>query len=295
MIDKTRWTEEDIQNLIINQVKENINLDYKASASLAKMNDNCKKELSKDVSAFANSDGGILIYGVVEEGNIPIRIDDGCDPNVVTREWIEQIIDSRIQRKIAGIRIHQVGLSGENSGSVMYVISIPQSKDAPHMADDNRYYKRYNFKSAPMEDYEVRDVRKRNDHPNLKLDLLINPVEGSIEKELNVLIHNTSPVVAEYYGVRLYIDNRLQISKNEVYGYGTDEEIVYDKYNIFKARCLIQIFAMPKGNMPVWEGESFKLSTINFLTPTNKEEVYLLGWKVSGPGFMNSDFLKLKF
>ena len=66
MIDKTNWTEGDIQDLIDNQVRENIKLDYKASASLAKKNDNCKKELSKDVSAFANSDGGVLIYGVVE-------------------------------------------------------------------------------------------------------------------------------------------------------------------------------------------------------------------------------------
>jgi len=36
-----------------------------------------KNEISKDVSAFANSDGGTIIYGIEEEGHLPKRIDGG--------------------------------------------------------------------------------------------------------------------------------------------------------------------------------------------------------------------------
>lgn len=77
------------------------------------------------------------------------------------------------------------------------------------MADDKRYYKRYNFRSAPMEDYEVRDVRRRHNHPNLKLNFSIHSDEMNIEKELEVQVYNTSPVIAEYYGVTLYIEKKF--------------------------------------------------------------------------------------
>jgi hypothetical protein len=36
-----------------------------------------------------------------------------------------------------------------------------RSSRAPHQAPDKRYYKRQNFQSSPMEDYEVRDTLRR--------------------------------------------------------------------------------------------------------------------------------------
>ena len=60
----------DIQRLIDQEVEENIHLDYKASGSLSQ-EDRKKNELTKDISAFANSDGGIIVYGVSEKENKP--------------------------------------------------------------------------------------------------------------------------------------------------------------------------------------------------------------------------------
>lgn len=47
----------DLQNLIDSEVEENLNLDYKAAGALEK-NPKKKDEVSKDVSAMANSAGG---------------------------------------------------------------------------------------------------------------------------------------------------------------------------------------------------------------------------------------------
>src|SRR5215216_7085656 len=103
------WTEQDLLDLITNQIQESIVLDYKESAALEKT-DGKKNELSKDVSAFANSAGGTIIYGVAEQAYLPTQIDGGYDPTYITREWIEQVINSTIQPRIEGIKIHSIAL-----------------------------------------------------------------------------------------------------------------------------------------------------------------------------------------
>lgn len=35
--------------------------------------------------------------------------------------------------------------------------------------ETHRYYKRFNFQSVPIEDYEVRDVSRRGEAPDLEL------------------------------------------------------------------------------------------------------------------------------
>src|SRR5205807_491021 len=129
-----------------------------------------KGELSKDVSSFANSGGGTIVYGVAEDDqHDPKELDDGVEPSVISKEWLDDVISSTIQRKIDGVRIHVIDLSGPRAGRVAYIIEIPQSTRAPHMALDHRYYKRHNFKSEPMEEYEVRDVSLRAAAPALRV------------------------------------------------------------------------------------------------------------------------------
>ena len=73
-----------IQLLIDNKIKESINLDYKTE--LGKIND----EIAKDISAFANTSGGRIIYGIEEIKNLPTSINWIGSKNV--RERIENII-----------------------------------------------------------------------------------------------------------------------------------------------------------------------------------------------------------
>lgn len=153
-------TEEDLLALVTNKVEESTYLEYKRCAALS-TDDKTKTEISKDVSAIANSAGGTIIYGLQEEGHVPVKIDDGFNPDRVTKEWLESIINSRIRPKIDGITIIPIELKKSNPGNYIFVVEIPRSSRAPHQAFDYRYYKRYNFESAPMEDYEIKDVANR--------------------------------------------------------------------------------------------------------------------------------------
>ena len=157
------WEEGDLLSLIENKVEEDVGLDYKASPSLGKQ-ERQKNDLSKDVSAFANSAGGIIVYGITEVDHFPTELDEGYDPGEVSKEWVEQVIQGRIRPRINGIHINPVRLDRTHPGRVAYVLTIPQSTTA-HQAFDKKYYKRFNFESVPMEDHEIRDVMNRLKYP----------------------------------------------------------------------------------------------------------------------------------
>jgi predicted HTH transcriptional regulator len=101
------WEEEDVLGLIREQRKENLQFEYKKSDALAKT-DGKKTEITKDVSAMANSAGEVIVYGIDEQrkSNGPIQLDIGIDPTEISTEWLEQVIDSGIQRRIDGIKVH---------------------------------------------------------------------------------------------------------------------------------------------------------------------------------------------
>jgi hypothetical protein len=189
------WNRERVEQLIKDQVEEHLSLDYKAAGALEK-NDKKRIELTKDVSAIANSSGGLLIYGVFETEHVP----GGFDPvkrSVISKEWIEQVIQT-IQPRIDGIFIHAISLSPDGE-EVCYVVDVPKSTTA-HMAQDQRYYKRFNFTSCPMQDYEVRDVMNRRTHPHVKASIFVNRNTNRIEQTgvILVKVENVGSVMARH-------------------------------------------------------------------------------------------------
>ena len=70
------WTEQDVRDLIKHQINESSSLEYKAcdaprEPTLTKSRDKIISEVSKDISSFANANGGTIIYGVTEKDHYP--------------------------------------------------------------------------------------------------------------------------------------------------------------------------------------------------------------------------------
>ena len=211
--------ETDLKRLVTDQIRESLTLDYKASAALGR-SDKQRDELCKDVTAFANSAGGQIVIGVEENKHVPSRVDDGAEPTI-TKEWVEQVIDSRTQPRIEGLIITPIQLAK----GLGFVIAVPQAKSrAPHQAPDKKYYKRQNFQCVPMEDYEIRDALRRATTPELFVALSIGDqpkfVEYAAHTEiskpitLRVLVGNRSPQPAYHTNVLLGIDDGLMISSS---------------------------------------------------------------------------------
>jgi hypothetical protein len=197
------WNEVRLQKLIENEIEESLTLEYKSAEALDR-NETKKKEITKDVSAMANSAGGTIIYGIseysqLEKRHLPEKITP-VDRTHFPREWVEQIIQA-IRPRIEGIIIHSINLSSGET-DVAFAIEIPQSNTA-HQASDHRYYKRFNFQAVPMEDYEIRDVMFREQTPNIVLNFLIQVTQDS--QDLLIQAHNNGSAFAQFVAVFLDI------------------------------------------------------------------------------------------
>jgi hypothetical protein len=292
MSEPWEWGEADLANILQSWITESTVLDYKAREALRNTDKN-KLEISKDVSAFANSAGGTLVYGIDETNHIPTGL-RGLDPSVTTREWIEQVINSGIQRRIDGIRINQVGLDTLEPGHVAYVISIPQSMRAPHMAADNRFYKRFNFESVPMEEYEVRDVARRSEAPDLWLEFdlwpdpngtPINfPDQAAFSGPVPVVVQmvNRSGAIAHYALIALAIDKRLRPANTIGRLWPEDYQLVIGDATVQCARFTLNW--SPPNMMPIWQGLSLRLGdTPPSVMFPREAGVYYIGWQVRAP------------
>lgn len=146
MFDSLR-TLEDVQRLIDNGFRESETLDYKEADVV--LGDGHHKDIVKDVSAFANSQGGLIIYGVAcgdkSDKTRPTHLAPIAPRNI---EIIQQVIAQNIARPIRGIRYQTIPESGTPQ---LLLLDVPASPDAPHQnLKDHRYYRRNGTVSQSM-------------------------------------------------------------------------------------------------------------------------------------------------
>jgi hypothetical protein len=163
------WNLEQLRLLLSNQEQENGHLEFKAALGLDK-SDGKKKDIAKDVSAFANSAGGTLLYGIQEDADHRASAIDPVSGSVYTKEWLEQVINHNISPRIHGIIITPISVDDGDLSKVVYAVEVPKGNTA-HQAADHRYYRRFNFSSIPMEDWEIKDIinREQRTIPSVRL------------------------------------------------------------------------------------------------------------------------------
>jgi hypothetical protein len=148
--------EADLQQLISNGVTERRNIDYKEA--LAGTNDEAKREFVADVSSFANTAGGHIIYGMTETGGVP----DGL-PGLTIGDFdaeklrLENLMRDGISPRVPGVEISErITLA---SGSSALVIRIPRSLLSPHMVIFKGLSKFYARNSAGKYQLDVNQLR----------------------------------------------------------------------------------------------------------------------------------------
>jgi hypothetical protein len=147
--------EADLRELIENQVSERKTIEYKQA--LAWRPDEKRKEFLADVSSFANASGGHLVYGMKEEGGLPVELCglDVDDPDS-TVSALDSSIRDGIKPRIPGVVIWPVPLT---TGKRAIVIRVPKSFASPHMvtfANTSRFYARNSNGKYQLDVDEIR-------------------------------------------------------------------------------------------------------------------------------------------
>lgn len=162
----------DFERLIDNKITESIMLDYKLE--LPKPNDAGKKEFLADITAMANTVGGLIIYGLKEakeDGHnagypdeiVGLKATDGSEINVeILKQWFDSVTRDGIEPRIQGMEYHDYLYYGK----LLFIVSIPRSLLAPHMvkfAGDSRFFSRTTTGKYKMDVSQIKDAFLRTD------------------------------------------------------------------------------------------------------------------------------------
>jgi hypothetical protein len=260
--EKENFGQSDIDQIIQNQMEESTYLEFKSSNSLDNTDRN-KKEISKDISAFANSDGGLIIYGIKENDHKADSV-DFINGRVITKEWIENVIDSNIKRIIPGLKIFPIRFSNDLEKTI-YIIKIPSSISSPHMANDNRYYRRANYKILPLEEYEIRNQYNKKLVTKLVFeDLIINSSGTSRVGERLKSINYTISIQIKNIGFAIEKDYKIEIRlHNRIYEESMPAYNPLNKY-LIREEKEFKIFSIPNSS-PIFQNEITTITSF-FLT-----------------------------
>jgi hypothetical protein len=269
-------TKEDIESFVNRKVEENQNLDYKDIRKYYDFNG-----LSKHISSFANSSGGLLILGVSEEDvgrgkNLriyPKEITWG--DKTLSKETLENKLISRIQPPIKELRSVPVR-EGNGSKRLIFLFDIPKSKEAPHMAFNKQYYRRLNFRIIAMEHYEIANMFKANwiTKQELVKEILI-PLSSVLEKQAklvedyqHVYVNEIESVLAKtYYKMQISIEllDRIDHYKDVLNVYSRELQRVWRAIPIIVNRIVAELF---EDDISLIEYRK----RFNFITKSNNSE-----------------------
>lgn len=170
-------TEQHLLELIENKIPESHTLEYKRETY--KKNDKGKKELLKDLAAFANADGGDLIIGIAENEDGVATALTGIEKAKIGQELerLEQIARSNFEPKIE-FQMREISLSGDK---VALIFRIPASEIGPHRETFNGINRFHVRGSKTTDEPDVEGLRKMFLAPYLREQKIREFVDERLE------------------------------------------------------------------------------------------------------------------
>jgi hypothetical protein len=149
--------EEDLLFLIDSQVQESKTLEYKRE--LPDGSDRGKVSFLRAISAFANTIGGDLVYGIDAKDGIPSKLNPLVMTSIdQTLQWLEQLSISGLEPRLTGVQYKFVPLP---VGGHALVIRVARSWNAPHrvtVGGHSHFYGRNSAGAYPLDVGELRQA-----------------------------------------------------------------------------------------------------------------------------------------
>lgn len=159
-----------LREFVAQQRQEDLHLDFKLVTDPALSGDD-RRNLARALSGFANSSGGLIVWGVDARRNV-----EGIDCAIELREIervavllsrLNQLTGEAVDPIVDGVRHRTILTEG---GRGFAVTQVPESDIGPHMAKlrEDRYYKRSGDSFYKMEHFDIADMFGRRRRPKLE-------------------------------------------------------------------------------------------------------------------------------
>lgn len=157
-------TKADVDELISNHVPEDRNIDYKERLPGGSLDE--RREYLYDLTSFANTSGGVMIFGIPEQRdakNAPMGVPadqpglGGINADQEIRR-LESLQLAGVERRVPGVRIKAI--VGFSNGPVLLVY-VPKSWAGPHivtLGGIHRFYARGEGGKHPMDWHQIRSA-----------------------------------------------------------------------------------------------------------------------------------------
>lgn len=178
-IDINKINKDDLIYLLEYEVVEDKRLEYKGA--FEPNNPEWKRKFLKVISSFANTSGGLLIYGISEEKGVPKKFEPlDIEDFDKTRIILQDIVRSRTEPIIPNLEVVTVDILDENN--IVLIIKVLKSWNGPYRVKMNgkrEFYIRIDGKSTEMDILELRNALTCQKHCLKKLQIS-NKIEFQI-------------------------------------------------------------------------------------------------------------------
>ncbi len=183
--------------------EEHLQLDFK-TVNDSSIDKDGRKNLAKYISGFANSAGGIIVWGI-DARRDSHGIDCAIDAPQINQlgqfvARLNELSGQSTSPVVDGVRHKAIETSSDQGYAVTL---IPESGSGPHMAKlgEDRYYKRNGQQFLKMEHFDLEDMFGRRQKPDLKINISksrdINP---PFHEQMNILVINSGRALARHVG-----------------------------------------------------------------------------------------------
>lgn len=207
----------DLERYIEVGQEENLHLEFKTLNGPGFRSQDDRRNLARALSGFANSDGGLVVWGVLAQKSAE---SPDCAkelrpvPDVASLlPRLNELTSDSLSPVHSGVQHRVIHTNEDKSGFAVSL--VPASDSGPHMAKlgVDQYFKRSGDSFVKMEHFDIADMFGRRPHPELSLRLTVKGDGGrssagvkSIKFRVVGVIQNSGrgSAVAPYLSVKVH-------------------------------------------------------------------------------------------
>lgn len=184
--------------------------EYKSASVLTNKGD-LKRCLGKQISAFANSGGGRLVFGI-DPNTTQLQPCPESQGRQTMEDYLSNMVSECVDDQLQSFHVLRMNFD-ENDNSCIFIIEVEDSPVAPHQSKDDRvYYWRLPGRSEPAPHFHLKNLYNRRVACIVEAAILDDGdvkilSDSELKFDCRLIVRNKVGFVARPFGVEIQINS----------------------------------------------------------------------------------------